>query len=155
MRKAADAGWAEEALAWSIEEPSRLAYADALDLADGVTNGISVRRPGAPSRLASWRRSAAGQEAQDLRWATFEATSDPDSVLIDEALSHFAEFEVLDRAFSHALADALPRSISASEWPLDHAALAGARFRAGLDGRHYQALQSVADWLEEDSLRLA
>ncbi|MDT3381588.1 hypothetical protein RNI52_29960 [Labrys neptuniae] len=150
-----DAGRAEEALAWlDIEEPSRLAYADALDLADGVTKR-DFRLPARSALKARILEALGrGQEAQDLRWATFEATLNADILRAYLArLDDFAEFEVLDRAFSHALA-AKTRYRALyflSEWPrLDYAARLVLDFGLVWDGRHYQVLQSVADRLQEE-----
>ena len=149
------AGRAEEALSWlGVEEPSPLAYADALDVADGV-----VRRDfRLPARIGLKARIlealGRGQEAQALRWATFETTLDADILRAYLAkLDDFAEFEVLDRAFAHALA-AKTRYRALyflTEWPrLDHAARLVLDFGLVWDGRHYQVLQSVADRLHEE-----
>ncbi|WP_082980162.1 DUF6880 family protein [Labrys sp. WJW] len=148
------AGRAEEALSWlDVGEPSRLAYADALDLADGV-----VRRDfRLPARIGLKARIlealGRGQEAQDLRWATFETTLDPVILRAFLAkLDDFAEFEVLDKAFAHALA-AKTRYRALyflAEWPrLDYAARLVLDFGLVWDGSHYQVLQSVADRLQE------
>ncbi|PRH84121.1 hypothetical protein C5L14_29055 [Labrys okinawensis] len=149
------AGRAEEALSWlDIEEPSRLAYADALDLADGVVRR-DFRLP-ARSGLKARILEVLGrrQEAQELRWATFEATLDPGILRAYLArLDDFAEFEVLDRAFAHALtAKTRYRALHfLTEWPrLDHAARLVLDFGLVWDGSHYQVLQWVADRLQEE-----
>ncbi|QEN89376.1 hypothetical protein FZC33_25060 [Labrys sp. KNU-23] len=149
------AGRAEEALSWlDIEEPSPIAYADALDVADGVIKR-DFRLP-ARSALKALILEALGrgQEAQDLRWTTFETTLNPDILRAYLArLDDFAEFEVLDRAFAHALAaKARYRALYfLAEWPrLDHAARLVLDFGLVWDGKHYQVLQSVADRLHEE-----
>ena len=93
------------------------------------------------------------EQAQALRWATFEETLDADMLrAYVSALPDFEEFDILDRAFAHALASpSLYRALMfLLEWPsLDQAAGLVTERADAWDGRHYALLAPAADLLEE------
>jgi hypothetical protein len=79
-----------------------------------------------------------------LRWKTFETTLDI-GMLRDHIarLTDFAEFDVLDKAFAHAIAfEQKYRALAFFlNWPrLDLAAKLFVDRRAEWEGRHYEAL---------------
>jgi hypothetical protein len=147
------AGRAEEALDWVRRRRSdglRMMTMD--DLADGA----APRDPFATQRtlLEALILDQLGrrQEAQMLRWKSFEESLDPKILRAHvDALADFEEFDVLDRAFAHVLAS--PQAYRALvfflEWPrLDHAAALVAARAKDWDGRHYDLLAPAADALE-------
>lgn len=92
--------------------------------------------------------------AQDLRWQAFEQTLDA-SILREHvaALPDFAEFEVLDRAFAHALGQ--PARAKALEffiaWPRrDLAAQLIVANPAVWDGNQYYSLPPIAEALDDE-----
>ena len=93
-------------------------------------------------------------EAQDLRWQAFVQTLDA-SILREHvaALPDFAEFDILDRAFAHALAHA-DRTKSLEfflAWPRrDLAAQLIVGSPAGWDGNQYYTLPPIADALQHE-----
>ncbi len=92
--------------------------------------------------------------AQDVRWKTFETTLDI-RMLRDHIarLPDFAEFDVLDKVFAHAIAfEQKYRALAFFlNWPrLDLAAKLVVDRRAGWEGRHYEPLLAAAAQLEPD-----
>ena len=138
-----------------------------------------VRKPGIPQRRDFTRRNVAGgpeiglsaiperirvelrildamgahAEAQKLRWQFF--LESVEGVMLREyirRLPDFEEFEVLDRAFSHALTfhDTLRALQFFIFWPkLDLASRLVLANPAGWNGQQYYALLPVAEALEE------
>ena len=92
--------------------------------------------------------------AQDLRWKTFEATLD--AGMLRDHIAHlpdFAEFDVLDKAFAHAIAfEQKYRALAFFlNWPhLDLAAKLVLDRRAEWEGRYYEPLSAAAAQLEPD-----
>ncbi|MGH7248616.1 MAG: DUF6880 family protein, partial [Pseudomonadota bacterium] len=92
--------------------------------------------------------------AQDVRWKAFETTLDI-GMLRDHIarLPDFAEFDVQDKAFAHAIAFAQKYRALAFflNWPrLDLAAKLVADRRGRWEGRHYEPLLAAAAQLEPD-----
>ena len=100
------AGRATEALDW-IRKPGRpgLRAMSLDDLADG-TSGFDLRdRARADLEVSILAALGRRDDAQDLRWRTFETTLDAD--ILREHLKHLPDFEdaeALERAFAHAAA---------------------------------------------------
>lgn len=93
-------------------------------------------------------------EAQSLRWQAFEATLSAD-ILRDyvDALPDFEEFDVLDRAFAHALSadDIYGALVFFMEWPRpDLAARKVLAHRSDWNGGQYTVLSAVADALSSE-----
>lgn len=148
------AGRASEALEW-VRRPSRpgLRIMGWQDLGDGTTGRdlADLQRTRLETRILE--ALGDGTAAQAMRWQTFEATLDIGT--LRDYLAHlpdFDEFEVLDRAFTHAAAHARrysalafflawPRQDLAAKLVLDH--------REEWEGQHYGALLPAAEALEE------
>jgi len=149
------AGRHGEALEW-IHKRGRpgLKFMTYDDLADGSSPRDVTDL--ARTRLEIRILEAMGERAaaQDLRWKTFESTLDA-GMLRDHiaSLPDFAEFEVLDKAFAHAIAFAQKYRALAFflNWPrLDLAAKLVADRRGRWEGRHYEPLLAAAEELEPD-----
>jgi hypothetical protein len=150
-----DAGRHSEALEW-IRKRGRagqkvMAYED---LADG--SGSRDITDLARMRLEIRILEAMGDRtnAQDLRWNAFETTLDI-GMLRDHIarLPDFAEFDVLDKAFAHAIGfEQKYRALAFFlNWPrLDIAARLVVDRRAEWEGRHYEVLLAAAETLEPD-----
>jgi hypothetical protein len=150
-----DAGRHSEALEW-IRKRGRagqkvMAYED---LADG--SGSCDITDLARMRLEIRILEAMGDRtnAQDLRWNAFETTLDI-GMLRDHIarLPDFAEFDVLDKAFAHAIGfEQKYRALAFFlNWPrLDIAARLVVDRRAEWEGRHYEVLLAAAETLEPD-----
>ncbi len=149
------AGRTSEALDW-VRRPSRpgLRAMDMGDVADASAGADLLDRRRV--RVEIWILIALGQkdEAQDLRWRTFEASLD-DEILHEYVanLPDFEEFEALVRAFAYAEAHqhryrslgfflAWPRLELAAKLVVDH--------RDSWAGQHYGALVPAAKALEHD-----
>ena len=137
------AGRSEEALDWICRE-GRGSW--------DRTRGAGAARLGLQARILT----ALGrmEEAQLLRWQGFEQTLDAD-LLRDhvKALPDFAEFEVMDRAFAHALVYGDNRTALTflMGWPRhDLAARLIISRRADWDGSDYYLLPTIAEALERD-----
>ncbi len=150
-----DAGRHSEALEW-VRKRGRpgLKVMTYDDLADG-SNPRDVPDL-ARTRLEIRILEAMGDRtpAQDLRWKTFETTLDI-GILRDHIarLPDFAEFDVLDKAFAHAIGfEHKYRALAFFlNWPrLDLAAKLVVDRRADWEGRHYEALLAAAEALEPD-----
>ena len=125
---------------------------------DDLADGSSLRDATdlARTRLEIRILEAMGNRiaAQDVRWKTFETTLDA-GMLRDHIarLPDFAEFDVLDKAFAHAIAfEQKYRALAfLLNWPrLDLAAKLVLDRRAGWEGRHYEPLLAAARQLEPD-----
>lgn len=134
--------------------------AEALDWVrrEGRSSWDRSRGAGGAARVGLEARilSALGRrdEAQVLRWQGFEQTCDAD-LLLDhvKALPDFAEFEVMDRAFAHALAhnDSRTALTFLMGWPRhDLAARLIIDRHADWDGNDYHLLPPAAETLEQD-----
>lgn len=149
-----EAGRAKEALDWVRKSPVDLPqYASNEDLA------YAVALPGTPAphrvslEAAILTKLGERDAAQALRWEAFEATLSA-GILREyiSALPDFEEFDVLDRAFAHALSAG--RHYSALtlflDWPrFDLAAKLVMENQGGWDGQHYSLLAPAAEMLEE------
>ena len=123
---------------------------------EDVQAGLPPRDPAAErrARLEVHILEAMGErsEARALRWKSFEATLDAET--LRDHLAHLPDFEdvdALDGAFAHALASPLPyaalRFLVA--WPrLDLAGRLVEERRAQWDGRLYEILAPAAQALE-------
>lgn len=138
------AGRATDALEW-VRRPGRSGW----DPSKGA--GTSLR-----ARLEARILTALGDKAaaQDLRWQAFEQTLDVD-VLREHvaALADFAEFDVLDRAFAHALgqADRTKALEFLMAWPRrDLAARLIVNRATEWDGNQYYTLPPIAEALEDE-----
>ncbi|TAM97328.1 MAG: hypothetical protein EPN45_19450 [Rhizobiaceae bacterium] len=148
-----DAGRAKEALVWARKKPATsLRYMSEADLADGV----APHDPTVPRRISVEAAILTALEdipaAQALRWSAFEESLNAD-ILRDyiAALPDFEEFEVLDRAFAHALSSSRRYQALAflMEWPrLDLAAHLVIRDQGNWDGGRYCMLPPIAQALE-------
>ncbi|MGO9238892.1 MAG: DUF6880 family protein [Methylocella sp.] len=150
-----DAGRHSEALKW-VRKRGRpgLKAMTYDDLADGSSprDGSDLAR----TRLEIRILEATGDltTAQDLRWKTFETTLDI-GMLHDHIarLPDFAEFDVLDKAFAHAIGfEQKYRALAFFlNWPrLDFASRLVIHWRAEWEGRHYEVLLAAAETLEPD-----
>jgi hypothetical protein len=150
-----DAGRHSEALEWFHKRGRPgLKVMTYDDLADG--SGSREATDIARTRLEIRILEAMGDRpaAQDLRWKTFETTLDA-GMLRDHIarLPDFAEFDVLDKAFAHAIAfEQKYRALAFFlNWPhLDLAAKLVLDRRAGWEGRYYEPLLAAAAQLEPD-----
>jgi hypothetical protein len=150
-----EAGRHAEALEW-VRKPSRpgvkiLTY-------DDLADGSAPREWSDMARMHLEIRILAAMgdhaAAQDLRWTTFETTLDA-GMLRDHVahLPDFAEFDVLDKAFAHAMTFTQKyRALSLLlEWPrFDLAARLVTDHRALWQGRYYNTLSAAAETLEPD-----
>ncbi len=150
-----DAGRHSEALAW-VRKRSHpglkvMTYEDLAD-ASSPRDIADLAR----TRLEIRILEAMGDRpaAQELRWKTFETTLDIG--MLREHIAHlpdFAEFDVLDKAFAHAIGSEQKYSALAFflDWPrLDLAAKLVVDCRAEWEGRHYEPLLAAAETLEPD-----
>lgn len=152
-RRLLAAGRASEALDW-VRRPVRpgLRVMGWHDLGDG-TGGHDLSDD-ARLRLEIEILEAKGDrdEAQELRWRTFETRLDAKSLRDYVArLPDFAEFEVLDRAFAHVSGHAHHHAALAFfiDWPrLDLAARLVLDRKGTWDGRHFGLLAPAAEALE-------
>ena len=143
------AGRAKEALDWiRRENPTRSKFPRTNKLIDDL----------APRKISLEGKilDAMGQkaEAQDLRWASFEATLDV-SMLKEHiaALGDFEEFDVLDRAFAHAFQskDIYNALGFFMEWPKrDMASKLIIDNHEQWHGKHYYQLAEIAKDLEHE-----
>ena len=150
-----DAGRHSEALEW-VRQSGRpgLKAMTYEDLADGSTpRDLSDL---ARTRLEIRILEAMGDRttAQDLGWKTFEMTLDI-GMLRDHIarLPDFAEFDVLDKAFAHAIGfeQKYRALVFFLNWPrLDLASRLVVDRRAEWEGRHYEVLLAAAEPLEPD-----
>ena len=145
-RRSTNLLWALESLAWGPQYLGRvsiiLAKLAARDLARTLLEIQILEAMGDRTT------------AQDLRWKTFETSLDI-GMLRDHIarLPDFAEFDVLDKAFAHAIAFEQKYCALAFflNWPrLDLAAKLVLDRRAEWKGRHYEALLAAAETLEPD-----
>ena len=143
-RRSTNLLWAIESLAWGPQYLGRvsiiLAKLAARDLARTLLEIQILEAMGDRTT------------AQDLRWKTFETSLDI-GMLRDHIarLPDFAEFDVLDKAFAHAIAFEQKYCALAFflNWPrLDLVAKLVLDRRAEWEGRHYEAL--LAETLEPD-----
>ena len=150
-----DAGRNSEALEW-VRKPGRpgLKVMTREDLADGAVPRDLTDL--ARTRLEIQILEAMGDRhaAQDLRWKTFEVTLDI-GMLRDHVahLPDFAEFDVLDKAFAHAIGFEQKYCALAFflNWPrLDLAAKLVVDWRTEWQGRYYEILLAAAQTLEHD-----
>lgn len=124
---------------------------------EDIVDGAGPRDPRSePKTLLEARILEAlgrGEDAQALRWKSFETRVDADILrAYVAALPEFEEFEVLDRAFAYAIASpsAYGALIFFLEWPrLDQAARVVVERAGTWDGRHYALLAPAADLLED------
>jgi hypothetical protein len=148
------AGRAKEALAWvEQDKPSRSAYSDYVDIADGAIQRDPKLRRRAGLKAGILEALDQKEAAQALRWTTFEQTLDGDLLRVYIGkLDDFAEFDALDKAFAHAL-DSKSRYralLFLAQWPrLDLAAKLVVDRHAFWDGEHYQVLSPAADLLRD------
>jgi hypothetical protein len=144
-----------EALEW-VRKPGRLGmkiltYDDVAD-GSGPHGGPDIARTRLEIRVLVAKGDFAA--AQDLRWTTFETTLD--AAMLRDHVAHlpdFAEFEVLDKVFAHAMSFAQKyRALSfLLEWPRrDLAATLVIEHRAHWQGRYYHVLLVAAETLEPD-----
>ncbi len=124
------------------------------DLADGSSprDATDLARTGLKIRI--FEAMGDRTTAQDVRWKTFETTLDI-GMLRDHIarLPDFVEFDVLDKAFAHAITfEQKYRALAFFvNWPrLDLAAKLVGDQRAGWEGRHYEPLLAAAAQLEPD-----
>jgi hypothetical protein len=146
---------ADEALEW-VRRPTRrgLRAMTAEDAADASAGTDLLDRQRVRLEIRILMVLGRKQEAQDLRWRTYEAALD-DSIL-REYIAHlgdFEEFDALERAFAYAMAHPHPyRSLGFFlAWPrLDLAAKLVVDHRQTWAGQHYGILVPAAEALEHD-----
>ena len=151
------AGRNAEALDWvRRDEPRglRLAVMHWSDQADGARIRYHGDRDRAELEALILEALGERDAAQAARWAFFARMLDVEMLRAHVAkLPDFAEFETLDRAFTHAAQRAdIHRALELFlAWPrLDLAARHVLAHRARWDGRHYGALVPAAEALAAD-----
>ncbi len=149
------AGRPSEALDWVRRPPSRgIRAISAAALADHAAGTDFLDRERVRLEIRILMALGRKNDAQDLRWRTFEATLDAD-ILRDHVahLGDFEEFDALERAFGYAAAHTdQHRALGFFlEWPRPDlvAKLVLAR-RDTWAGQHYGLLVPAAEILEHD-----
>ena len=149
------AGRPAEALDWVRRRASRgIRAMNAADLADHAAGADLSDRERVRLEIRILMALGRKNEAQDLRWRTFEATLDAD-ILRDHVaqLGDFEEFDALERAFGYAASHTdQHRALGFFlEWPrLDLAAKLVLARRDTWAGQHYGLLVPAAEALEHD-----
>ncbi len=144
-----------EALYW-VRRPARrgLRVMTVADLADDFEGTDFSDRERVRLEIRILMALGRKDEAQDLRWRTFETALDAE-ILRDYVahLGDFEEFDALERAFAHAAAHSdRHRALGFFlEWPrLDRAAKLVLDHRDSWAGQHYGLLVPAAEALEHD-----